>query len=95
MSEIDFEAIGRCEHLKTEISRAIQSRHSAYSRLTTAYKGDGSGHVYNSITEIDTEKMQKALDELKNYEASVHELVREYNLWAAKASKQTLNFTKF
>ncbi|TDX18498.1 hypothetical protein EDF88_0984 [Buttiauxella sp. BIGb0552] len=95
MSEMNFEAIGRCEYLRNELSNIVSKRHTAYSRMTSAYNARGSSHVYDSITTTDIEKMQSAFEELKSLEVEMLKLVAEYNEWAPQAGKSLIRQSKY
>lgn len=92
MSELNFEAIGRCEHLRKEIGDCLSKRDMFALRLSTAARTSGSTFISNTITAISISKIEDALQQLKTYETKARSLVDEYNQWAVKAGKESITF---
>lgn len=95
MPEVNYEAVGRCEVLRSEIGDKLRERHVAYSKITTAYRGNGSNLVYDTVTTLQIDVMQSALNEVKEIEAKIKALVVEYNEWAEKCGKKEISFSKY
>lgn len=95
MSEINFEALGRCQHLKDEINKAIRNRDGAFRSMARAYREQESHTVYDTVRFIDLEKMHQYLSELEAENAKVTALVEEYNRWAPSAGKSVIKFVNY
>jgi len=95
MSDIDFEALGRCQHISKQLESALRDRHTAYSKMNNCYRANGSGQVGTSVTTTDLKTMQAHFEEFKLIEQKIVELVGEYNEWAPKANERVIKFTKF
>ncbi|WP_460646028.1 hypothetical protein [Leclercia adecarboxylata] len=95
MSDVDFEAIGRCEHLKSQISAAMASRDAAASRISSLTRDSGGGYFQERIRIIDLDVIEVQLLSLKQHDAHLKELVEEYNSWATKAGKREIVFSKY
>lgn len=95
MSDIDFEALGRCKHISKQLESALRDRHTAYSRMDNCYKANGSGQVGTSVTTTDLNAMQTHFEEFKLIEQKIVELITEYNEWAPKAGERVIKFTKY
>jgi len=95
MSELDFEAMGRCQHIGKQLESALRDRFTEYSRMTSCFKANGNGQYNNSVTTTDLDKMQKHFEELKVFEKKILELVTEYNEWAPKAGITIIKLSKY
>ncbi|WP_041692076.1 hypothetical protein [Erwinia billingiae] len=92
MSELNFEAMGRCEHLRKEITECLSKRDMHAQRVSSATRTTGSTFISNTITSMGISKIEKAIEELKEYETKLRVLVDEYNQWADKAGKPAITF---
>lgn len=92
MSELNFEAMGRCEHLRKEIIACLAKRDMFAQRIGSASRISGSTFISNTITSISIVKIENAVEELKACESSLRRLVDEHNQWAAKAEKDPITF---
>ncbi len=92
MTEIDFEALGRCHHLRSKIADAARKRDDAFKGMTEKYCPDPN--PYERVHEVDIQEFhQKAKEfELANDELTV--LVNEYNKWAEKAGERPMRWFK-
>lgn len=95
MPDVDFEAIGRCEHLKSQISETMAFRDSAASRISSLTRDAGGGYFQERIRIVDLEAIETQLGSLKKHDAHLKELVEEYNSWATKAGKREIVFAKY
>ena len=75
MSELNFEAMGRCEHLRKEIGDCLSRRDIFALRLSTAARTSGSTFISNTINAINISKVEDALQQLKTYENNVRSFV--------------------
>lgn len=92
MTELNFEAMGRCEHLRKEIIECLSKRDMHAQRVSSATRTTGSTFISNTITSISITKIEKAIEELKEYESKLRVLVDEHNQWADKAGKAEITF---
>ncbi|WP_156943227.1 hypothetical protein [Pantoea septica] len=90
MSEVDFEALGRCEHLKGKFNEALRLRDWAATKLA------GLSNLYSStqdmIYRVNIQEIEATLEVLKQHQSSLEEIVAEYNSWAEKANKKPMQF---
>ncbi|MBD2797714.1 hypothetical protein ID856_14390 [Xenorhabdus sp. 18] len=93
MTEINFEALGRCEHLKDKILNAIADRNSA-SRLLKHGFSESSEYGISRIQHIDITKLREAIDALEKADIELMALVDEYNKYAAQAGKKDIIVVK-
>ncbi|MBP1034010.1 hypothetical protein J8631_00385 [Serratia fonticola] len=92
MSEINFEALGRCEHLKEQINKAIRDRDLAFAKMNHAYRKLDGHTVYDTIHFADMEKLRGGFDELERVNVELTSMVDEYNRWAPQADKRPIKF---
>ncbi|MEK9497054.1 hypothetical protein V2H77_11425 [Photorhabdus sp. P32] len=92
MSEIDFEALGRCHHLKSKILEALRKRDDAFRDMKNQYHADPS--PFDRIHEINMEFFHEKFKELDEANAELVILVSEYNKWAEKAGECTMKWIK-
>ncbi|SFF37228.1 hypothetical protein SAMN05216563_1316 [Phytobacter palmae] len=95
MSDVDFEAIGRCEHLRSQISAAMSARNVEASRISHATRDSGGSFFQERIRIIDLDAIDAQLISLKQHDAHLRELVNEYNSWATKAGKSEIVYIKY
>lgn len=92
MSDINFEALGRCVHLKQQIELAILRRDQAFDELSVSYQKTEEHSISDRVKFADMDRIRGAFDELDNANTELTSLVDEYNKWASKASKREIKF---
>ncbi|EDY1994243.1 hypothetical protein JYL57_001483 [Salmonella enterica subsp. enterica serovar Typhimurium] len=92
MSGINFEALGRCVHLKKQIELAIMKRDQAFDELSVSYQKTEEHSVSERVKFADMDRMRGAFDELDNANTELTSLVDEYNRWADKGGKREIKF---
>ncbi|HGG5996080.1 TPA: hypothetical protein ACJG4C_005224 [Salmonella enterica subsp. diarizonae serovar 61:r:z53] len=92
MSEINFEALGRCVHLKQQIEMVIMKRDQAFDELSVSYQKTEGHSVSERIKFADMGRMRVAFDELDNANTELTSLVDEYNRWADKCGRREMKF---
>ncbi|EBP4586303.1 hypothetical protein VH79_24560 [Salmonella enterica] len=92
MSGINFEALGRCVHLKQQIELAIMKRDQAFDELSVSYQKTEEHSVSERVKFADMDRMRGAFDELDNANTELTSLVDEYNRWADKGGKREIKF---
>lgn len=92
MSEVDFEAIGRCEHLRSEFSKILGLRQQAASKISQATRNLDGSYFQERLKKLSIEAIEADLATLKSHEEKLHQLVEEYNKWAEKAGKEKITF---
>lgn len=95
MTELNFEAIGRCQYLKEELKEVLRKRDSAYSDLIHAYRKQENHEIYETVKYVDIEKMRISMNLLDEMNKKAILLVEEYNHWADKADKKKIEFAKY
>ncbi|EKN3986073.1 hypothetical protein ACS90Y_001634 [Yersinia enterocolitica] len=93
MSEINFEALGRCEHLKGRITEVSSLRISAFRKLKYGFS-DSESTVIDRVHHADIDKLRDAIDELERADVELMALVEEYNKYAPEAGKRVINIVK-
>ncbi|OXH79216.1 hypothetical protein [Pantoea agglomerans] len=91
MSDVDYEALGRCEHLKGQFNEALRQRDWAASRLSSLSTLYSSSMDMILIANI--KSIEEAVEQLKLHQGSLEKIVAEYNTWAEKAKKKPMQFT--
>ena len=84
MSEINFEALGRCTHLKEALSKAANERNIALNNLDCK-SGKTSEYDLSRVKHIDIQKLRKAIDDIEKADIELMSLVEEYNKYASQA----------
>nr|WP_318375383.1 hypothetical protein [Enterobacter sp.] len=95
MDQVDFEAIGRCEHLKDGINDILKLRDMAASRISSATRQSGNNSIYGAIKEFNMAFIDSELENLKKTDAQLRKLITEYNSWAERAGKSPILFSKY
>lgn len=88
MDEVNFEAIGRCEHLRSQINDALRMRDMEGSRLSNASRIMSSSA--DLIMMVNTSRIETCYESLKNHQDALRKLIDEYNEWAEKAGKKPI-----
>lgn len=94
MSEIDFEALGRCEHLKEKLRTAGHARDMAYIEVKRAYWESPNYDWERNVNHVDIGVMRDAVDRLESADNELMALVQEFNEWAPKAGKKQITILK-
>ncbi|MDE9455397.1 hypothetical protein [Xenorhabdus bovienii] len=89
MTEINFEALGRCEHLKAKILKAIADRNSAFRLLKHGFS-ESSEYDISRIQHVDVSQLREAIDALEKADIELMALVDEYNKYASQAGKKDI-----
>ncbi|MGK4478628.1 hypothetical protein ACSMDC_09610 [Yersinia enterocolitica] len=95
MSEIDFEALGRCEHVKGLISKAVRDRDLAFSHIASSYRKADHREIHDSVKFMDIEKMHGFIADLEKANTELTALVDEYNKWCEAAGKRPIKFVAY
>lgn len=88
MSNIDYEAIGRCEHLREQINQAIRMRDMEAGKLSQASRMMSSSP--DLVMMVNLSRIETALESLKVHQQELRGLMEEYNEWAEKAGKKPI-----
>lgn len=89
MTEIDFEALGRCHHVKDKLVKSIKRRDDAFSSID--YRYERTQRFNGTVIDVNMEAMHKSFKELSDANAEVLALFSEYNRWAEKAGERALD----
>lgn len=92
MSDMNFEAIGRCEHLREEIQKYVRERDFAFSSMQSTYRPASSHTVHDTVHLANMEKLREQFDRLDVANTELTSLVDEYNRWAPEAGKRLIKF---
>lgn len=95
MEDVDYEAIGRCEHLKDAINEALRMRDMAASRISAATRQSGNAAIHGPIKEFEFGFIDSELENLKETDKKLRVLISEYNEWPEKAGKKKITFSKY
>lgn len=94
MSDIDFEALGRCEHLKEKLRTAGHSRDMAFNEVKRSYRESTGYDWERTVNHVDISVMRSAVDRLESADNELMALVQEFNEWAPKAGKKQITILK-
>lgn len=92
MTEIDFEALGRCHYLRGKLTDAARRRDDAFKGMTERYSLDPN--PYDRIHEVDMAVFSQKAKEFETANDELTLLVNEYNQWAEKAGERTMKWIK-
>ncbi|MBE8596862.1 hypothetical protein [Xenorhabdus sp. BG5] len=92
MSEIDFEALGRCHHLKGKINDTCHKRDGAFRDIKNKYHA--GSNPFDAVYEIDMAFFHQKFKELDEANTELTILVNEYNQWAGKAGERPIRWIK-
>lgn len=90
----NYEAIGRCVHLRAEINKVDILRFNAYRGLSRpdVYMDTGSDKM---VYLPDIAAMQHALGDFLSANTKLKELVLEHNTWALLAGREPIHIIDF
>lgn len=89
MSEIDFEALGRCHHIREQIIDTLRKRDSAFDSIGYRYQRTQRFNV--TVSEVNMLAMHKNFKEFEEANTELMILVNEFNHWAEKAGERKLD----
>lgn len=92
MTEIDFEALGRCHYLRGKIADASRRRDDAYKGMTEWYTLEPN--PYDRVYEVNMSNFHQNYKEFEPANEELTLLVGEYNQWAEKAGERPMNWVK-
>lgn len=96
MSEVNYEALGRCDHLRGEIDKAHHERELAIISLNQMHRTNGApNRVYNEVRKVNIDAMQEQLLKVKQIDENLSKLIEEHNAWAKQADKPLIKYAKF
>jgi len=96
MSEVNYEALGRCDHLRGEINKAHHEREMALLGLTQLHRSNGvHQQVYDEVKKINIDAFQNKLDVINSANEKLMKLVEEHNAWAEQAGKKPIRYSQF
>lgn len=93
MSEVNFEALGRCEFLKDKIAESSRLRSVAFRKLKYGFDDSENSNI-GRIQHADIDKLRDAIDELEKADVELMALIEEYNKYAPAAGKRSIVIIK-
>lgn len=93
MSEINFEALGRCQHLKALFTELKGKRDRAFGEIKYSYTESASS-LPDTVHEFDTASLRSACDRIDALNIELMTTVDEYNKWAKEANQPQLKILK-
>lgn len=93
MSEVNFEALGRCQYLKEEIKRLHDKRDKLFYSIKHGYpeytvSPEAVIHYY------DSRMLRAVVDELDDTNMQLISAVEEYNKWAKEVNQPLIKIIK-
>lgn len=85
MSGINYEALGRCHHLKDLIHDLHRERDSTFGKIKHSYT-EPSQDAADTVHYIDVSEMYNHVLKLRTIDAELMTAIDEYNKWAKEAS---------
>lgn len=93
MADINFEALGRCQHLKAQFIELKGQRDRAFSEIKHSYT-ESSSSLPDAVHEFDTAHLRSACDKIDALNIELMTTVDEYNKWAKEASLPQLKIIR-
>ncbi|WP_446469406.1 hypothetical protein [Xenorhabdus stockiae] len=93
MSEINFEAIGRCQHLKAKIIELRRSRDRVFKSVKYSYT-EPHMDTFGTIHYFDSERLRDTINKLDEINIELMAAVDEYNQWAKDAELPVVKILK-
>jgi hypothetical protein len=93
MTDINFEALGRCQHLKTQFIELKGKRDRAFSEIKHSYT-ESSSSLPDSVHEFNTARLRSACDKIDALNIELMTTVDEYNKWAKEANLSQLKIIR-
>ncbi|HHR6503125.1 TPA: hypothetical protein ACS8CD_003699 [Providencia alcalifaciens] len=93
MSDINFEALGRCTHLKEALSKAVKERNTALSSLERIGARTNEYDIQR-VKHVDVQKLRKAIDDVEKADIELTSLIEEYNSYASQAGLKEITIVK-
>jgi hypothetical protein len=89
MSEPDFEAIGRHQHYKAQVSALLSNRNSIWASLGHAIDTRPSYSSYDTtyVQALNTERILTLARQLQEVNAELMEVIAQCNHWAERANQ--------
>lgn len=98
MSELNFEAIGRCKILNEKIKELHVERMGAIGDLRTAvYSLHQKGNINRvppEIVEFDPQNLIDLVEKVGRYDGELMRAVHEYNNWCTEAGEKPVKLIK-
>lgn len=89
MADINFEALGRCQHLKALFLELRGKRDRAFNEIRHSYTESASS-MPDTVHEFDTAHLRAACDRIDELNIELMTTVDEYNKWAKEANQPLL-----
>ncbi|CAI1577895.1 Uncharacterised protein [Serratia marcescens] len=93
MSEINFEALGRCQHLKALVLELRRERDRTFNRIKHSYITP-SQDTAESVHHFETGGLRTACDKLDHLNTELMTAVDEHNKWAKEANLPDIKVIK-
>ncbi len=98
MSELNYEAIGRCKILSEKIKALHAERMEAISALSSAvYSLHQKGNINRTppdIVEFNPQLLTELVDKIGKYDGELMRTVHEYNNWCPEAGEKPVKLIK-
>ena len=93
MSEINFEALGRCQHLKALVLELRRERDRTFNGIRHSYITP-SQDTAEIVHHFETASLRAACDKLDRLNIELMSAVDEFNKWAKEANQQQIKIVK-
>lgn len=93
MSEINFEAIGRCQHLKSQFMDLKARRDRMFSEVRASYT-ESMRSLPDSVYEFEVNRVRALIDKIDAINIELMTTVDEFNKWAKEANLPQLNIIR-
>ncbi|MCG3463942.1 hypothetical protein L7G72_19430 [Xenorhabdus bovienii] len=92
MTELNYEAIGRCKVLREKIDALHTQRHQCVYKLRneTSRLAFSDGHLIPEIAEFDMDRMQSQLKDIALVDSCLIQAVHEFNCWCQDAGEPSI-----
>jgi hypothetical protein len=93
VSEINFEAIGRCQHLKGRALELRRERDNVFRKIKHSYD-EPHMDTAQSVHYFDSSILRNIADKLDEINIELMSVVDEYNKWAKEAELPLIKIIK-
>lgn len=93
MSEINFEALGRCQYLKMQVLELRRERDRIFNGIANSYIKP-SQDAAEAVNHFDASALRPAVLKLEQVNTELMSAVDEHNKWAKEAEQPQIKIVK-